>query len=181
MREPAGRSVETRSFAKTFARVIAACSFVLLAACGGGDDADAVPVVYGAEDLRSGAPADLADLRGSVVLLSGWATWCAPCREELPLLDELHAQRQRDGLVVVTVNLDPAGPSVRSVLPYLDAIGVTAPAWIDTDNDFAFVFEAVTMPTNVLLDRDGRVVRIWNGAIEFDDEFDAIIDAALTA
>ena len=52
------------------------------------------------------------------------------------------------------------------------------PAWIDTDNAFAFVFGAVTMPTNVLLDRDGHVVRIWNGVIEFDDEFDTFLDEA---
>ncbi len=154
---------------------------VLAPACGGSGGNAPGPVAYATEDLRTGEPADLAEFRGSVVLLSGWATWCAPCREELPELDALYEERQDDGLVVVAVNLDTAGPSTRTVLPFLEAIGVTMPAWIDTDGDFAVVFDAVTMPTNVLIDRTGAVIRTWNGAIEFDAEFEAIIDDALSS
>lgn len=134
---------------------------------------------YRAEDLLSGVAVDLADLRGQVVLLSGWATWCAPCRAELPDLNELYEERRDDGLIVVAVNLDAAGPSTRQVLPAVEEMGLTMPTWIDSDNDFALVFGAVSMPTNVLIDRDGVVRHTWNGAIDPDEDDVADMIAAV--
>ena len=153
-----------------------------LAACGGstGSAASDGPVDYRSEDLRTGEPVDLAGLRGDVVLLTGWATWCAPCREELPALAALAEERAADGLSVVSVNLDPEGPSKRNALPTLDQLAPTLPAWVDTDGEFSVVFSVVAMPTNVLVGRDGRILHTWDGAIDLDDPTNLkIIDEAL--
>lgn len=152
-----------------------------LASCGTGAST-AARVAYDANDLRSGEPVELADLDGSVVLLSGWATWCAPCRAELPKLDDLYAARRDDGLVVIAVNLDAAGPSTRDVLPIVDQMGLTMPTWIDTENDFAIVFGTASMPANILIDRGGVVRARWEGAIDPDDADIAVrIDELLAA
>lgn len=145
-----------------------AATLALGGGCGGSTETGST-VEYQAEDLLTGQPTNLADLRGSVVLLAGWTTWCAPCRAELPELNELHEAQQADGLVVVAVNLDPAGPSVREVLPLVGDMGLTMPTWIDTDNSFALAFDATFMPTNVLVDREGVVRHTWAGAIDPDD------------
>ncbi len=137
---------------------------------------------YAARDLRTGAPVDVAQYRGKVLLLSGWATWCPPCRAELPALDRLNRERRADGLQVIAVNLDGDGPSVREVEPMVARLGISMPQWVDRQSEFRVRFKAVSMPTNVLLGRDGSVLHTWHGAIDPDDpQTAAIIDAALEA
>src|SRR5262245_59791542 len=87
----------------------------------------------------SGEHATLADFRGRVVLLNLWATWCGPCRAEMPALDHLQATHQGDGLAVITVSVDKGGSAavqhffeqrgLRNLTPYLDANGATVRAF----------------------------------------------------
>jgi thiol-disulfide isomerase/thioredoxin len=109
----------------------------------------------------------LADFRGRVVLLNIWATWCGPCRSEMPSLDHLQALHQGDGLAVLTVSVDSEGfsavrrfysqSSIHNLGLYLDVDGATARA-----------FGARSIPTTLLIDRDGKVVGSLVGAMEWD-------------
>lgn len=143
---------------------------MLLTGCSKKDTASAAPVAYQARDLRTGDDVDLADLRGKAVLVSSWATWCAPCREELPELDRLYQQRKADGLEVVAVNVDPAGASSKQVIPTVDELGLTMPTWKDGEAGFVEAFGAVSVPTNVLVGRDGKVIKRWSGPIDPDSD-----------
>ncbi|MFN8017270.1 MAG: TlpA disulfide reductase family protein [Acidimicrobiales bacterium] len=152
----------------------------LLTGCSKDHAASGEPVEYQAQDLRTGDPVDLADLQGKAVLVSSWATWCAPCRKELPELDRLYQDRKAEGLEVVAVNVDPAGASSKQVIPTVDELELTMPTWKDGEAGFVEAFGAVSVPTNVLVGRDGEVIERWNGPIDPDsDEVRAAIDEAL--
>jgi thiol-disulfide isomerase/thioredoxin len=109
----------------------------------------------------------LGDFRGRVVLLNIWATWCGPCRSEMPSLDRLQAQHRHDGLAVLTVSVDSDGSlavrrffeqsGIRNLTPYLDA-----------DNATARAFGAHAIPTTLLIGRDGKVIGSIVGAMEWD-------------
>ncbi len=145
-------------------------SAILLTGCSKDDAASGEPVGYQAWDLRTGEPVDLADLQGRVVLVSSWATWCAPCRKELPELDRLYQQHKADGLDVVAVNVDPAGASSKQVIPTVDELELTMPTWKDEEAGFVDAFGAVSVPANVLVGRDGKVIERWNGPIDPEDD-----------
>ena len=152
--------------------VLVACLLAAMAltSCSRKEDASATPIDYRAQDLRTGESVDLADLRGKAVLLSSWATWCAPCRKELPELDRLYQKHKEDGLEVVAVNVDPAGASSKQVVPTVDELGLTMATWKDREGGFVDAFGAVSVPTNVLVGRDGKVIERWNGPIDPDDD-----------
>ena len=115
----------------------------------------------------SGEHLTLADFRGRVVLLNLWATWCGPCRAEMPSLDRLQAMHQGDGLAVLAVSVDKGGSAtvqhffeqrgLRNLTPYLDANGATVRA-----------FGARRIPTTLTIDRDGNVVGSLVGPKQWD-------------
>ena len=162
---------------------------VLLAAssaCGGGDDG-AVPAVaklgrpapgYVATAL-GGDSVDLAGLRGKVVLLNVWATWCHPCREEIPALQRLYEARRAEGFEVIGVSVDATG-SDDAIRSFAQEFGMTYPVWRDPDERVQSLFLAVGVPASYLIDRDG-VLR-WRriGIIREDDpQFRAVLDSTL--
>jgi thiol-disulfide isomerase/thioredoxin len=102
-----------------------------------------------------GNPLTLADLQGKVVLLNLWATWCGPCREEMPSLDKLQAQLGGAEFEVVALSIDQAGPEV--VQRFYDEVGVENLAlYIDTSAQAAVTLDALGIPTTLVLDRQGR-------------------------
>lgn len=109
----------------------------------------------------------LADFRGRVVLLNIWATWCGPCRSEMPSLDRLQAMHQSDGLAVLAVSVDDGGsPAVRR---FFQQSGVRNLAlYLDADGATARAFRASSIPTTLLIDREGNLVGSLVGAIQWD-------------
>jgi len=105
----------------------------------------------------------LADTKGMVRLVDFWATWCAPCREEIPMFKDLHAAYGAKGFVLVGIAMDDEGlPIVKPFvdqykLPYVTLIGNEAVA-----ESFGGL---VGFPSAFLLDRDGRIVDTWVGAV----------------
>lgn len=156
-----------------------------LVSCGDGDG-EAVDVAarapapaYAAVDLATGADATLAGLRGEVVLLAGWATWCLPCERELPEL-QAYAADAPDGLRIVAVNVDDAGTDDAAVEAMTSRLGVSLPVWRDPAATLLESFGGFAMPFSVLVDPEGRIVRTWNGALDVDDPiFTDAITAAL--
>jgi thiol-disulfide isomerase/thioredoxin len=109
----------------------------------------------------------LADYRGKVVLLNIWATWCGPCREEMPTLDRLQERLGGADFEVVALSIDRAGIGV--VSEFYAEIGVQHLAkYIDESGNAAGQLNAVGLPTTLLIDREGREIGRHVGPAEWD-------------
>lgn len=102
----------------------------------------------------------LRELRGQVVLLNFWATWCAPCREEMPQLTRLHTKYRAAGLTVVGVNVDDDSRNTADVARKL---GVNFPVLLDSEKQVSKLYALASMPSTVLIDRDGQVRHVHKG------------------
>ena len=98
----------------------------------------------------------LTDLRGRPVLINIWATWCYPCREEMPSMNALYKDYSAKGLAIVAIALDEGGKSV--VAPFMQAHGLTFPALLDPQNIVGKQLQESSIPTSYLLDKRGRVI-----------------------
>jgi thiol-disulfide isomerase/thioredoxin len=130
---------------------------------------------------EDGGKLTLADFRGRAVLLNLWATWCVPCRAEMPALDRLQAAKGDQGFEVVAVNVDTARLERRTA--FLDSIGVKALArYADPSGD---VFEtlrrdgkALGLPVTLIIDKDGCEVGAIEGGVKWDSaEAQALVGA----
>src|SRR5262245_4812758 len=111
----------------------------------------------------SGVPIRLSALRGQVVVLNFWATWCAPCREEIPVLNDLHHRYGAQGLNVIGVSLDDDGWS--AVAPFVSELGVTYQITLG-DDEVANAFGGVTaLPATFIIDRDGIIHVHYKGPL----------------
>jgi len=124
-------------------------------------------VDYAAPDLQltdlDGNPVDLADYRGQVVLLNNWATWCPPCKAEMPTLQAYYEAHQGQGFVLIAVE---AGEPADEVRAFVQEYGLTFPVWLDPQNLSLTRFRTDALPSSFVIDRDGRVRLAWTGAIE---------------
>lgn len=115
-----------------------------------------------------GTPFEWAEMRGRPVLINLWATWCGPCRAEIPELQQLYEAHQAEGFAVLGVSVDD--PSVVETIPgFLAEYGVTYPNVHDAEENVADMFDAYALPTSALIDRSGKVVWAKIGIIRFDD------------
>jgi len=129
----------------------------------------------------SGATLNLAEASGKPMLLNLWATWCAPCVVEMPMLDAL-AGEMGDRLNVVTVSEDMKGAEV--VVPFFEQKGFpNLPRWMDTEMDLAFGFGGgASLPLTVLYDAEGKEVWRMIGGFDWSsDEARALIEEGLAA
>lgn len=126
-------------------------------------------------------PKTLADFKGRTVLLNLWATWCAPCRKEMPQLEALQKNLGGKDFEVVALSVDRAGlPATRK---FLDDIKVSALAtYVDSTAKMGTVLKAVGLPTTLLIDRDGREVGRLVGPAEWDSaDAKRLIEATIKA
>jgi thiol-disulfide isomerase/thioredoxin len=126
-----------------------------------------------------GSKFDLAAKRDKVVLLNVWATWCGPCRYEIPELQKLHEQYAPRGLEVIGVSVDESGVEpVRSFVA--EQKKMAYPIVLDAEGKIANLLQTTVLPTSVLVDHKGRIVWKKYGAImEGDEELKKAIEAAL--
>jgi thiol-disulfide isomerase/thioredoxin len=114
-----------------------------------------------------GEAMSLADFRGKVVLLNIWATWCAPCRREMPTLDRLQATLGGPDFQVVALSLDRKGLPV--VQEFYAEFGLdTLPIYVDESGEVQRALSVLGLPTTLLLDRDGNEVARLLGPAEWD-------------
>jgi cytochrome c biogenesis protein CcmG, thiol:disulfide interchange protein DsbE len=110
-----------------------------------------------------GAELQLSDLRGQAVVLNFWATWCAPCRQEIPQFVDAYERYRNEGLVVVGVNMQE-GKSI--VLPYAEDFGMEFPIAIDVDGEVGDAYRLLGLPVTYFIDRDGIVRSVFTGPFE---------------
>ncbi len=102
----------------------------------------------------------LSELRGEVVLINFWASWCGPCRQEMPLLSELHDKYRDMGFTVLGVNVEENSSAARKLLKDMP---VSFPVLFDSDSSVSRKYDVVAMPSTVLVDRDGNVRYLHKG------------------
>jgi peroxiredoxin len=143
-------------------------------ACKGDDTGAARPPQIGmpAPDYRTvsmtGDSVSLVEARGRVVLLNVWATWCHPCREEIPILQALHERYASRGLALVGVSVDARGEE-DTIREFAKDFGMTYPLWLDPDERVQSTFLAIGVPATFLIDRAGVLRWRHVGPVRGDD------------
>lgn len=128
-----------------------------------------------------GAATSIADHKGKVVLLNVWATWCAPCREEIPYLQTLYDQHASNGLEVIGVSVDARG-SEETIRGFQKDFGMRYPIWLDPDERVQTLYLALGVPASYLIDRDGILRWKHLGTVRASDTtFTRALGAALGA
>ncbi len=102
----------------------------------------------------------LSEYRGEVVMINFWATWCGPCRQEMPLLDELYSRYQRVGFSLLGVNIDDDS---RRAVQMMEELGVNVPVLFDANKQVSELYDVNAMPVTVLVDKEGRVRHVHHG------------------
>ena len=120
--------------------------------------------VFQLQDDR-GATVSLDRYRGKVVVMNLWASWCPPCRAEMPDLQRLEDAYGSRGVVVLGVN---QGESADRARAFADSLKITFPIWIDDSQRYGRVYAALGLPTTVVIGPDGTVVHGYDGALTLD-------------
>jgi peroxiredoxin len=102
----------------------------------------------------------LSEYRGQVVMLNFWATWCGPCRQEMPLLEDIYGRYEPAGFSLLAINLDEENADA---LDMASDLGVTFPLLFDDEKTVSRLYDIRAMPMTVLIDRDGRVRHVHQG------------------
>ena len=132
-----------------------------------------VPAASAAPSIAPGAPAPgfqlpssgsgplaLSDLKGQVVLINFWASWCGPCRQEMPVLEQLYRKYKPAGFTLLGVNVEPKSGDA---LGFLKSTPVSFPILFDTTSKVSTLYEVTGMPSTVILDRKGNVRYVHHG------------------
>ena len=144
---------------------VLACASPLAAA-----EAINVPAPDFTLESRSGENLRLEDHRGEVVMLNFWASWCGPCRQEMPLMDELYSQYKDLGFTILAVNVDG---NRDEALRFLDKVPVNYPILYDPESSVSELYEVQAMPTTVMIDRNGNARYLHYGYQPgYEDEYE---------
>jgi len=111
-----------------------------------------------------GGYGSLADYRGKAVLANLWATWCPPCRHEMPALERLYKRYAARGFVVVGLD---QGENPGIAKKFIERVGVTYPILFDSDQQYGPAFRAVGLPTSVFIRRDGIIFAAHDGELSY--------------
>jgi len=149
--------------------LIAASGYFIAQNASAQTDLGAVPVQmnYSAPELTitdtEGISRSLADYIGQVVLVNLWATWCPPCKEEMPALQAFYEKYRDDGFTIIAVN---DGDPTSDVLQFIEDYNLTFPVWLDpTYIATEDAFRTLNLPSSYIIDREGTVRLQWVGGI----------------
>jgi thiol-disulfide isomerase/thioredoxin len=107
-----------------------------------------------------GKPVSLDQFKGQVVMINFWATWCGPCRQEMPLLDKLYAKYKPMGFTLLGVNVEP---DTKLASGFLQKTPVTFPILFDTSSEVSKLYEVAGMPSTAIVDRKGNLRWVHKG------------------
>jgi peroxiredoxin len=112
----------------------------------------------------------LKEQRGHVVMVNFWATWCGPCRQEMPQLNRLYEKYRASGFVLLGVNVDD---DTRNAAQLAAKLGLKFPVLLDTDKTVSRQYDLATMPSTVIIDRDGKVRYVHRGYLAgYEDSYE---------
>lgn len=111
----------------------------------------------------NGQALSLEGLRGRTVMLNFWASWCVPCREEMPMFEEVWRAERERGLTFVGVAIQDDEPLL---IEFIQHFGVTYPTGLDSDNRIALAYNVLGLPTTVFISPSGSITRRWQGPID---------------
>jgi cytochrome c biogenesis protein CcmG/thiol:disulfide interchange protein DsbE len=122
-----------------------------------------------------GRSVKLSDYRGQVILLNTWASWCPPCRAEMPDLEAYYREHKEDGFVVLAVNDEESASTVAN---FIQAQGFTFPVLLDPDGKVMSQYGVRGLPTSFFIDRNGMVRGVWSGQLS-PERLKQIVDPLL--
>jgi thiol-disulfide isomerase/thioredoxin len=111
-------------------------------------------------DSMAGKPVSLDQFKGQVVMINFWATWCGPCRTEMPILEKLHAKYKPMGFTMIGVNVEPDSSLAAK---WLQTTPVTFPILFDTKSEVSKLYSVAGMPSTVIIDRKGNMRWLHRG------------------
>ncbi len=123
-------------------------------------------------ETPEGEPSSLTTLQGSPVLLNFWATWCPPCREEMPYLQQIWDGWQEKGLVLLAINI---GESPSDVESFMQSQGLSFPVLLDSSGAIATQYDIRNIPTTFFIDSEGIIQHIKVGAFQSKAEIESIL------
>lgn len=109
-----------------------------------------------------GANVSLSAFRGRVVLVNLWATWCPPCREEMPALQSFYDEHRSNGFILIAID---QGETSAEVNPFVEEFNLTFPVWLDPASQAGAAFNTMNLPSSYVIDRSGRIRLMWIGGI----------------
>ena len=148
------RTVSVLAAAAAFVALAAAPSAVVLAAGATGPAPDFVL------DSNTGKPVKLSGLKGQVVMINFWATWCGPCRQEMPLLDSIYKQYKDKSFTLLGVNVEP---DPKAANDWLKKTPVSFPVLYDVKSDVSNLYKVAGMPSTVFVDKKGNLRVVHRG------------------
>lgn len=140
---------------KTIAALATALALTLPALAGTGGPAPQFTL-----GSRAGKDVSLAQFHGQVVMLNFWASWCGPCRQEMPLLEGIYKKYGKMGFVLLGVNVEPDSQAAQE---WLKQTPVSFPILFDKDSKVSKLYEVAGMPSTVIIDRGGKVRMLHRG------------------
>ncbi|MGO9933421.1 MAG: TlpA disulfide reductase family protein [Steroidobacteraceae bacterium] len=108
----------------------------------------------------TGQPGGLSEYKGQVVMVNFWATWCGPCQQEMPLLDQMYKKYKAAGFTLIGVNVDKESPAVKELLARKP---VSFPVLLDPANQVSKAYHVDEMPSSVIIDRKGQIRYVHRG------------------
>ena len=136
-----------------------------------------IPLFDFSVELSDGTTLRLSDLKGQALFLNFWATWCGPCRMEMPSMEALYRRFKDRGLEIVAVNVRE---NQKDVAAFMDGMDLSFPAALDSRGDIAALYGIEAFPTSYLIDRNGGIVARLVGAIQWDaPELEGLFEALL--
>lgn len=109
----------------------------------------------------------LSDYRGKKVILNFWATWCPPCRAEMPHMQKYYEQHAKeDNVEILAVNLTTVDHGMEKITSFVSEYGLSFPVLLDSEGEMGSIYQAVTIPTSYLLDTQGRVQSKFAGPMD---------------
>lgn len=113
----------------------------------------------------AGEPVKVSDFTGNITLLNFWATWCPPCRAEMPSIERLYKQMSGTNFRIVAVD---AGENRSQVASFIEKNKYTFPIYLDESNELSSIFAARGLPSTYLVNKEGKVIAVRIGAMEYD-------------
>ena len=113
-------------------------------------------------ESTTGESITLSDLRGKAVLINLWATWCPPCRAEMPAIEEVYNQYKEEGFVVLAINMTYQD-TFANIAPFMDEYGLTFPILLDKTGSIGTAYQLRSLPSSFFIDRDGMISEVVIG------------------